>query len=188
MGGILQVSPDLISILQRQRIGGSMTPAPPPLPISLWSAPEIVELAISGDEREWVPAAMTGVWMRPLLFDTAHGAWVNVVRMRMEGFVSCHAHPAPVHGYVLAGSWRYAERDWTATAGSYVYEPAGDIHTLMALPGESLTLFWISGTLVELDEQGKAIGYADVFTRIEQASRHFAANGLGAEHVRRFIR
>lgn len=156
--------------------------------ISHWSPKEIVAQAMPCDEREWVPASAAGVWMRPLLFDTLQGAWVNVVRMRTEGFISRHAHPAPVHGYVLSGSWHYIERDWIASAGSYVYEPAGDIHTLMALPGESMTLFWISGALIELDEQGQTIGYADVFTRIEQASRYYASNGLGADHVRKYIR
>lgn len=155
---------------------------------SEWAPTELVAEAVSGDEREWVPTAMAGVWMRPLLFDTVRGAWTNVVRMRTEGFVSRHAHPAPVHGFVISGSWRYAERDWVATKGSYVYEPPGDVHTLMADAGESLTLFWISSALIELDETGNTIGYADVFTRIEQASRHFEAVGLGADYVRRYIR
>jgi 2,4'-dihydroxyacetophenone dioxygenase len=155
---------------------------------SPWSPKEIVERAVSGDEREWVPAAQAGVWLRPLLFDTVRGAWVNVTRLRKQGFVSRHAHPAPVHGYVISGRWRYAEHDWIAEAGSYVFEPPGSIHTLMAEGAESLTMFWITGTLIELDEQGKTLGYADVFTRIEQASKHFAAVGLGADYVRRFIR
>lgn len=155
---------------------------------SPFSPAEIVELAVSEDEREWVPAAMAGVWMRPLMFDTVRGAWTNVVRMRTEGFVSRHAHPAPVHGYVIKGQWHYAERDWLATPGSYVFEPPGDVHTLMADPGESLTLFWITAAMIELDEHGRAIGHADVFTRIEQASRHYAEVGLGADYVRRFIR
>lgn len=154
----------------------------------LFKPAEIVATAVSGDEREWVPAMQPGVWMRPLLFDTVRGAWVNVTRLRKPGFVSRHAHPAPVHGYVLKGRWRYAERDWVAEAGSYVYEPPGDIHTLMAEGEESLTLFWITGTLVELDEAHKPVGYADVFTRIEQATRHFEAVGLGRDYVRRFIR
>jgi 2,4'-dihydroxyacetophenone dioxygenase len=158
------------------------------LETSAWSPREIVELAASGDEREWVPAAQPGVWLRPLLFDTVRGAWVNVTRLRKQGFVSRHAHPAPVHGYVISGRWRYAEHNWIAEAGAYVFEPPGSIHTLMAEGAESLTLFWITGTLIELDEQGKTIGYADVFTRIEQASQHFAAVGLGADYVRRFIR
>lgn len=156
--------------------------------MSDWSPNELVAQAVPCDEREWVPAAMPGVWMRPLLFDTVRGAWTNVVRMRTKGFISRHAHPSPVHGYVIAGQWHYAERDWKAVAGGYVFEPPGDVHTLIADPGESLTLFWITGTLIELDDAGNAMGYADVFTRIEQASRHFAGVGLGADYVRRYIR
>ena len=155
---------------------------------SNWSPAELVAQALADDEREWVPAAMANVWMRPLLFDTVRGAWTNVVRMRTEGFISRHAHPSPVHAFVIAGSWHYAERDWIATAGSYVFEPPGDVHTLIADAGESLTMFWITGTLIELDPQGRTVGYADVFTRIEQASRHFAQVGLGADYVRRYIR
>ena len=155
---------------------------------SPWRPAEIVAAAASADEREWVPAAMAGVWMRPLLFDTVRGAWVNVVRIRKQGFISRHAHPAPVHGYVIAGRWRYAERDWVATAGSYVFEPPGDVHTLIGEGAESVTLFWITGTLIELDDEGRILGYADVFTRIEQARRHFESVGLGADYTRKFIR
>lgn len=156
--------------------------------INMVKPDEIVERALSVDEREWVPAVQSGVWVRPLLFDTVRGAWVNVTRLRTQGFVSKHAHPAPVHGYVIKGQWRYAERDWLAEEGSYVFEPPGDIHTLMAEGEESLTMFWITGTLVELDEEGRPTGYADVFTRIEQAARHFEKVGLGSDYVRRFIR
>ena len=102
----------------------------PVIPKSDFSLPEIIETAVSTDEREWVPGMVPGVWMRPLLFDTVHGFWVNITRMRTEGFISRHQHPAPVHGYVIKGSWRYLERDWVASEGSYLYEPAGDTHTL----------------------------------------------------------
>ncbi len=43
------------------------------LDVSRWSPAEIVEQALCDDPREWVPAAMDGVWMRPLLFDTVRG-------------------------------------------------------------------------------------------------------------------
>lgn len=158
------------------------------LKVSPWSPAELLVPTQPVDENEWVPAAMDGVWMRPLLFDTVNGAWVNLVRMRKNGFVSRHAHPSPVHGYVISGNWRYAERDWIAKPGDYLFEPAGDVHTLMALPGESQTLFWISGALVELDEHGNTVGHADVFTRIEQAAHHFERCGLGRDHVKKFIR
>ena len=151
-------------------------------------ADELLLRARSDDEREWVPAAMEGVWMRPLLFDTVAGAWVNITRIQCEGFISRHAHPCPVHAYVLSGQWRYAERDWIAKAGDFLLEPPGDIHTLIGLPGGSETLFTISATLIELDDEGKPVGYADVFTRIEQAAAHFERVGLGRDYVKQFIR
>ena len=160
----------------------------PVIPLSPFSPSEVLERAVSHDEREWVPAAAPNVWMRPLLFDTVQGAWVNVVRMRTEGFITRHHHPAPVHGYVIKGRWRYLERDWMAEEGSYLFEPPGDVHTLWAEPGESLTLFFINSCLIELDEQGNTIGAADVFTRIHQAERHYESVGLGADYVKRFIR
>ena len=160
----------------------------PVIPKSDFSLPEIIETAVSTDEREWVPGMVPGVWMRPLLFDTVHGFWVNITRMRTEGFISRHQHPAPVHGYVIKGSWRYLERDWVASEGSYLYEPAGDTHTLWADPGESLTMFHITTCLIEVDEVGKPISSADVFTRIDQAARHYESVGLGADYVKRYVR
>ena len=160
----------------------------PVIPKSDFSLPEIIETAVSTDEREWVPGMVSGVWMRPLLFDTVHGFWVNITRMRTEGFISRHQHPAPVHGYVIKGSWRYLERDWVASEGSYLYEPAGDTHTLWANPGESLTMFHITTCLIEVDEVGKPISSADVFTRIDQAARHYESVGLGADYVKRYVR
>lgn len=158
------------------------------LEVSPFSPAELLAKASSEDDREWVPAAMDGVWMRPLLFDTVAGAWVNVTRIAVEGFISRHAHPCPVHAYVLKGQWRYEERDWVANEGDYLLEPPGDIHTLIGMPGGSETLFWIGGTLIELDENGDTRGYADVFTRIEQAADHFENVGLGRDYVKRFIR
>jgi len=109
----------------------------------------------------------------PSLFDTVRGAWVNVTRIRKTGRITRRAHLCPVH--VIKRQWQYAEREWPASAGHYVYEPPGDIHTPMGHQDESLTMFWITGTQVELDEHGAPTGYADVFTRIEQAERRFEA-------------
>jgi hypothetical protein len=60
-----------------------------------------------------------------------------------------------VEAWVLQGSWRYLEHPWTAGPGSYVYEPAGDVHTLVT-DGESemVTLFSMHGPIEYLDETG----------------------------------
>lgn len=141
------------------------------------------------DERLWVPQS-PGRWSRPLCLNVSHGYWVHLSRVRGGGFLSRHRHPAPVHAFVLKGSWRYLEHDWVATEGSYVYEPPGEIHTLVVDPDceEMITLFHNTGALIYCDEKGNNIGATDVFDRVEWARTHFEAVGLGADYVKNFIR
>jgi 2,4'-dihydroxyacetophenone dioxygenase len=92
--------------------------------------PEIAIPAIPDDERVWVPQAPL-VWFRPLLLNTVTGSWCNLLRVRKAGVLSRHIHPSWVTGYVIKGAWRYLEHDWVAREGSFVYEPPGEIHTLV---------------------------------------------------------
>lgn len=158
--------------------------------------PEIAVQAIPDDERVWVPQAPQ-VWFRPLLLNTVTGSWCNLLRVRRSGVLSRHIHPSWVTGFVIRGAWRYLEHDWVAREGSFVYEPPGEIHTLVvddvAVQGsdevtEMITLFNIHGAMVYVDEQGKTTGYEDVFTKIEMCRRHYAACGLGADYVDAFVR
>lgn len=141
------------------------------------------------DERLWVPQA-DKVWFRPLLLDTLHGEWVNLLRVRRQGVFTRHRHPAPVHGYVIKGQWRYLEHDWIAREGMYVFEPPGEVHTLVVDGDvdEMITLFRVSGALIYMDEKNDPIGFDDVHTKIDMCRRHFAACGLGADYVERFVR
>ncbi|MBI2946474.1 MAG: 2,4'-dihydroxyacetophenone dioxygenase family protein [Verrucomicrobia bacterium] len=148
---------------------------------------DAVATALPTDERLWVPQA-PNVWFRPLLFNTVNGEWVNVLRVRKSGMLNRHRHPAPVHGYVLKGSWRYLEHDWVAREGMYVFEPPGEVHTLVVDEGEMMTLFHVSGALIYVDEKGAATHYDDVHTKIEMCRRHFADVGLGADYLEQFVR
>jgi len=153
--------------------------------------PEIAVQAIPDDERVWVPQA-PGVWFRPLLLNTVTGSWCNLLRVCKSGVLSRHIHPSWVTGYVIKGAWRYLEHDWVARAGAFVYEPPGEIHTLVvdevAGVDEMITLFNIHGAMVYLDEQGAHAGYEDVFTKLEMCRTHYAACGLGADYVTQFVR
>ena len=95
-----------------------------------------------------------------------------------------------VVGYVIKGRWRYLEHDWVAEEGSFVYEPPGEIHTLVVSDDcpEMITFFSIGGAMIYLDESGRQTGYEDVFTKIEMCRGHYAAVGLGPEFVDRFAR
>jgi quercetin dioxygenase-like cupin family protein len=164
------------------------TPYQLPFPVEAQS--EIVaSAALPDDERVWVPQ-MENVWFRPLCLNASQGYWVNLLRVRRSGVLTRHRHPAPVHGFVLRGSWRYLEHDWTATAGAYVFEPPGETHTLVVPDGveEMITLFHITGAMIYVDPWGRQTGYEDVFTKIAMCRGHYGANGLGAAFVDQFVR
>ena len=133
---------------------------------------------------------MENRWSRPLCLNASQGYWVHLSKFKGNGVVSCHRHPAPVHGFVIKGTWRYLEHDWVARPGSYVFEPPGDVHTLVNLSGdeESITLFHNTGALIYCDPQGNTKSYADVFTRIDAYRAYFDKIGYGERFVEQFIR
>jgi 2,4'-dihydroxyacetophenone dioxygenase len=141
------------------------------------------------DDRLWVPQSDT-VSFRPLLFGVSHGYYVNLLRVRRSGILSRHRHAGPVHAVILKGRWRYLEHDWVATEGGYAFEPPGEVHTLIVDEdvAEMITLFFVTGALVYVDPEGRATGYEDVFTKLDAARTHYAANGLGAEAADSLIR
>jgi 2,4'-dihydroxyacetophenone dioxygenase len=153
------------------------------------SPEQIVTTAVPEDERIWVPQA-PNVWFRPLMLNTLNGQWCNLLRVRRAGVLSRHRHPAPVHGYVIKGSWRYLEHDWVARAGDYVFEPPGETHTLTvdADVEEMITFFNISGCMYYVDEQDRHTGFEDVFTKIDMCRKHYEQIGLGASYVDQFVR
>ena len=160
------------------------------LPFPSEAQTEILQLSVvPADERVWVPQ-MPSVWFRPLCLNVSQGYWVNLLRVRRSGVLTRHRHPAPVHGFVLRGSWYYLEHDWVAAEGSYVFEPPGETHTL-AVPDEvqeMITLFHITGCMIYVDPWGKQTGYEDVFTKIAMCRKHYDENGLGSGFVNQFIR
>jgi 2,4'-dihydroxyacetophenone dioxygenase len=160
------------------------------LPFPTEALAEIVEAnAIPEDGRVWVPQA-DNVWFRPLCLNRSQGYWCNLLRVRRAGILSRHRHPAPVHGFVLRGAWRYLEHNWIATEGSYVFEPPGETHTLMVpedVP-EMITFFHITGVMYYVDPWGKHTGFEDVFTKIDMCRAHYERIGLGRGYVDQFIR
>jgi 2,4'-dihydroxyacetophenone dioxygenase len=141
------------------------------------------------DEELWIPQTDT-VSFRPLCFCTSSGYYVNLLRVKGAGVLSRHRHPGPVHGHVLKGKWRYLEHDWVAEEGSYVFEPPGEIHTLVVPEGveEMITMFHVTGSLLYCDPDGKVVGAEDVFTKLELAKKHYAKIGLGEDYVQQFVR
>jgi quercetin dioxygenase-like cupin family protein len=141
------------------------------------------------DPRVWVPLA-EHVSVRPLQFNVSAGQYTHILRVTKAGMIARHRHSGGVHAWVFKGRWHYLEHDWVAEAGSYIWEPPGETHTLVVPEGctEMVTLFQVTGSLMYVDPEGHSTGYDDVFTRLDKARAHYAAVGLGGDYVERFIR
>jgi quercetin dioxygenase-like cupin family protein len=144
---------------------------------------------IPTDPRVWVPQA-TNVWFRPLMLNRTSGGWLNLLKVTRAGVLSRHVHPAPVHGLVLEGSWRYLEHDWVARKGMYVFEPPGEIHTLTVDDDcpEMQTVFVICGPVLYIDDHDQVVHVEDNIGLIELCRHSYEESGLGADYVDQFIR
>lgn len=149
----------------------------------------VVHDALHADERLWVPQA-EGVSFLPLCLGVTQGYYVNLLRVRRSGVLSCHRHSGAVHAQVLRGRWYYLEHDWVAEPGSFVMEAPGETHTLVVPPdvAEMVTWFHVGGGYTYFDAQGRVTGYEDVFTKLDKARAHYASQGLPLEQLERLVR
>jgi hypothetical protein len=83
-----------------------------------------------------------------------------------------------VIGYVLEGSWHYAEKDWVARPGMMVWEPPGDVHTLMTGEEGTVTLFQLEGALLYVDDDDNVVGLDDVLNHTKTYHDFCAAEGI----------
>jgi|AntRauTorckE5430_2_1112549.scaffolds.fasta_scaffold14819_2 quercetin dioxygenase-like cupin family protein len=142
------------------------------------------------DPRVWVPQTDC-LSFRPLCFCTSQGYYVNLLKFKGGGILGRHRHSSPVHAFTLKGGWGYVEHDWHADAGTYVFEPPGETHTLIVDEGcdEMVTLFHVTGSLLYVDEDTDGIiGFDDVFSKLEKAKKWYAECGLGEDYVQQFVR
>lgn len=125
--------------------------------------------AIDLNEIPWVPQG-DRVWFKPVRFNLATGAWINLLKVKPGGVVNRHRHTGgQVLAYTIQGEWRYLEREWVAKPGTFVFEPPGDIHTL-TVDGEEdmITIFMLEGTIQYLDDQDQVIVQDDVFSKMKR--------------------
>ena len=96
-----------------------------------------------------------GVELQVLKIDIEAGLWVIRNRFQPGLVVERHKHTGCVHAFTLSGSWKYLEYPEVNRAGSYLFEPAGSVHTLI-VPEDNTEVtdvwFAIQGANLNLDE------------------------------------
>jgi len=105
-----------------------------------------------------------GVSLQLLQVDLDQGLWVVRTRFAPGITIPTHRHTGPVFAVTLAGSWKYREYPDVNTKGSYLFEPAGSVHTLTVPPTEKETTdvwFAIYGANLNLDAAGNVEAVID---------------------------
>ena len=119
------------------------------------------------------------------------------IQRRSEGSPRrCAGHSLPRwhrSGLYDAWSWRYLEHDWVAKPGTFIYEPAGEAHTLVItdyFPEPALIFFAVEGGLIYLDKavKGGFAAYEDGFTFLELARQYYREAGLEAGELDALVR
>ncbi len=144
---------------------------------------------ISADDPDWIPQD-ENVWFKPLLLSVSQGFYINILWVRKSGVLSRHRHTGPVHAFTLRGAWHYLEHDWVAREGDYAFEPPGETHTLVVPEDvtEMITLFHVTGGYTYVDPHGKALGYEDVFTKLENVQAHYRKMGRRESDIDAILR
>jgi 2,4'-dihydroxyacetophenone dioxygenase len=144
------------------------------------------------DDKLWIPY-VEGVWLQPCSFDLSAGAYSVVLKGMPGASLGIHYHVGQVYGYTIAGRWRYLEHDWIAKPGTFVFEPAGEAHSLVISedsPEPALIFFVINGGLIYLDkpEGGTFAAYDDAFSALEFSRAYYREAGLDVSKLDALIR
>ncbi|WP_295684168.1 2,4'-dihydroxyacetophenone dioxygenase family protein [uncultured Nevskia sp.] len=134
---------------------------------------------------------MKGVDMQLLQIDIEAGLWVVRIRFAPGVTIPTHKHTGEVFALTSSGSWKYLEYPDINVAGSYLFEPAGSVHTLhVPASNHEVTEAWfaIRGANLNLDEQGTVTsvwdaGYIrDEYLRLCREAGHPVPPVLGLDH------
>ena len=122
------------------------------------SAPTAVH--VGADELPFVDIG-GGNLLKVIQVKEREGLWI-VENVFMSGFeVQRHRHTGPVWGYTTSGAWKYKEYDYVNRAGSFLYEPAGSVHTLQCIEDHTRVWFHMYGVNLNLDADGNVESVAD---------------------------
>jgi 2,4'-dihydroxyacetophenone dioxygenase len=112
-----------------------------------------VAVHIGADDLPWVDIG-DGSKLKVLQVKATEGLWI-VQNIFTAGYtVPTHRHTGPVWGYTVSGAWHYKEYDYVNRAGSFLYEPAGSVHTLECLEDDTNVWFQMYGANLNLDAEG----------------------------------
>ena len=126
--------------------------------MTMTEAPSAVH--IGADELPFVDIG-DGSKLKVIQVKETEGLWIveNIFQGGYE--VQRHKHTGPVYAYTTSGAWKYKEYEYVNRAGSFLYEPAGSVHTLTCIEDDTRVWFHMYGANLNLDDDGKVDSVTD---------------------------
>lgn len=127
--------------------------------LPLVALPQTELLTVNEQEVPWLAESLgEGIRIKPLRLDIEAGVWVILVSFAPGSRVQLHYHTGVAEVYTLQGRWNYVEyADQPQTAGSYLYEPSGSVHTLTVpadIDEDTIIFVRVTGANVNFNEDG----------------------------------
>jgi 2,4'-dihydroxyacetophenone dioxygenase len=152
-------------------------------PSTPFAVPDVAHLG--ADDLPWVDVD-DGVELKVLQVDLARGVWIIKNRFRPGVQIPTHRHTGDVYGVTSSGAWKYLEYDFVNRAGSWLFEPAGSVHTL-SVPAENTeateVLFVINGANLDVTPEGEVTMVVDARLILEVYLAQCQAEGHGRPAV-----
>lgn len=152
---------------------------PSVFPAGFAAGAETLHLGI--DELPWMSVG-DGAELQLLHVDLNQGLWINRTRLKPGTAVPTHFHAGMVLAVTLQGRWFYEESPKQVNSpGSYLFEPAGSVHTLKAADDQiedTIAWFAIWGPNINLDENKQVTAVIDAYTVLTLYRAQCAAMGL----------
>ncbi len=137
---------------------------------------------LGADEIPWVELG-DGSLMQLLQVRIREGLWIVHTRFNPGYEVQTHKHTGPVWGYTVSGAWKYKKYEYVNRAGSFLYEPAGSVHTLEAIEDDTRVWFHMYGVNLNLDGDGNVASVSDGRGTYDAYMAMCEAQGLGTPNV-----
>ena len=127
--------------------------------LPLVAMPQTELLTVDERALPWLDNSLgEGIRIKPLRLDVEAGVWVILASFAPGSRVQLHYHTGEAEVYTLSGRWNYVEYpDQPQTAGSYLFEPSGSVHTLVVPEDnadDTLMFIRVKGANVNFNEDG----------------------------------
>ncbi|MBS0395473.1 MAG: cupin domain-containing protein [Proteobacteria bacterium] len=114
---------------------------------------------VDTDALAWIPLR-PGVAFRPLRF--ARDGYTLQLRVEPGAIIGRHRHTGEVHAYTVSGARELIEAGTVAGAGSYVYEPPGNVDSWRCVGAQPcIVQITLTGRVEYLDAHGAVEAHSD---------------------------